>query len=572
MNALAVVPPRSVSARCGPRTWGARVWRSWGETPDDRRVPGTIPVALVALVMGSAVAVWSVASGHALDYDDASSHLTIARRLWDSTSPGFSQLGTVWLPVPHILLAPFTLSLWAWRTGASGAFLGVLCLVVTSSSLYRIAARLGYGRAARLSCVAVFLVNPSVLYIHTTALTEPVLIAGIAASLSGITRWATSERQLSGGELAVFAGIPAGAAVLSRYEGWAYFLAAALLVLVVATRRWGARSVWSPLVGFCSVPTAGIVWWLSYNWVLYGDPFEFSRGAYSASALQATTVAEGMAPTQGSLGLSVAGYNWSLLDTAGPAVLVIVTVALLVSALVHGLDTRDLVIGVSASTYVFSILSLYLGKTVLWNLHTIPVDQWNTRFAMSPMIAVSLLAGGAVHDASVHLFASRRRVGRRTSGALIPVLVLTVALVGQTAWWAGAPQARSAVLSEAAVQVHAKSEVREGFLWLRSQYAGGKVLIDETATGYGSMPTMGIPLADCLTRSSGTAFEQALAAPQRHVEWVVVQRDAFENGSDSATSAQSDLVGITLRDDRSFLLNYRLAYSNGVDLFFERVN
>ena len=118
-------------------------------------------------------------------------------------------------------------------------------------------------------------------------------------------------------------------------------------------------------------------------------------------------MAEGLAPTQGSLGLSVATYNWSLLFTAGPAVLAIAVLALLCSAWMHGLGARNLVIGVAASTYVFSIVSLYLGKTIQWNAHTIPVDQWNTRFAISPMLAVALLAGGGAQDLAAWL--KRRR-------------------------------------------------------------------------------------------------------------------------------------------------------------------
>lgn len=571
----------------GFHSFASRTWANLAAPATERRVPGTIPVALATALIGITAAVWSVSTGHALDYDDASSHLTIARRLWDSTYPGFSQLGTVWLPVPHILLMPFTLSMWAWHNGAAGAALGVLCLITSASALYRIAARLDFTRAARLCTVAAFVINPSVLYIHTTALTEPVLIAGIAASLAGITRWTTAPRHLSPGELTVFSGIPAGVAVLSRYEGWAYTLAGILLVAIVAVRRFGWHGLWKPVLGFAAVPAAAIGWWLTYNWVLFGDPFEFSRGEYSASALQATTVANGMAPTQGSLGLSFATYNWSLVLTAGPALLTTAAVALLATAMLHGLEIRNLVIGVAASTYVFSIISLYLGKTVQWNIHTLPVDQWNTRFAMSPMLAVALLAGGAVQDMTAYLAKhhsakahhhtiqsthdGRHHIHANRLLFALPAVVLASALAAQTIWWAGDPWNRSAVLAEARVQVHAKDEVRSGFLWLRNHYDGGNVLIDETSTGYGSMPTLGIPLIDCITRST-SEFTDAIANPQAYAKWVMVQREAFEQGASSSTSAETDLVGSTVRDDPYFLLHYQLVYSNGTDLIFERVD
>ena len=42
-----------------------------------------------------------------LNYGDAIAHLHIARRVFDSHRPGLSQLGSVWLPLPHLLMIPF---------------------------------------------------------------------------------------------------------------------------------------------------------------------------------------------------------------------------------------------------------------------------------------------------------------------------------------------------------------------------------------------------------------------------------------------------------------------------------
>jgi len=36
-----------------------------------------------------------------LNYGDAVAHLNIARRVFDSRIPRFSELGSVWLPLPH---------------------------------------------------------------------------------------------------------------------------------------------------------------------------------------------------------------------------------------------------------------------------------------------------------------------------------------------------------------------------------------------------------------------------------------------------------------------------------------
>src|SRR5690242_18898978 len=46
-----------------------------------------------------------VRAGDHLLHFDAKAHLVVARRTIDSLTPGWTQLGAVWLPLPHILNA-----------------------------------------------------------------------------------------------------------------------------------------------------------------------------------------------------------------------------------------------------------------------------------------------------------------------------------------------------------------------------------------------------------------------------------------------------------------------------------
>jgi len=55
--------------------------------------------------------------GGLLLYGDAVAHINIARRVFDSRTPGPLQLGTVWLPLPHVLMIPFLLFDSAWQSG-----------------------------------------------------------------------------------------------------------------------------------------------------------------------------------------------------------------------------------------------------------------------------------------------------------------------------------------------------------------------------------------------------------------------------------------------------------------------
>ena len=54
---------------------------------------------------------------------DAIAHVNKARGLFDNIEPGLRQLGTVWLPLPHILAAPLAAIDPLWRSGAAGSLL-----------------------------------------------------------------------------------------------------------------------------------------------------------------------------------------------------------------------------------------------------------------------------------------------------------------------------------------------------------------------------------------------------------------------------------------------------------------
>ena len=56
-------------------------------------------------------------TGVTLYSGDAEAHLDIARRIVDSLTPGWSQVGTTWLPLPHLLMMPLVRNDWLWRTG-----------------------------------------------------------------------------------------------------------------------------------------------------------------------------------------------------------------------------------------------------------------------------------------------------------------------------------------------------------------------------------------------------------------------------------------------------------------------
>src|SRR5437588_3796372 len=85
----------------------------------DRR--STAAVALVLAVLGATSALWCWNRGYTLYDGDAEAHLNIARRILDSRTPGPEQIGTGWLPLPHVLMMPLAMNDGLWKSGLAGA-------------------------------------------------------------------------------------------------------------------------------------------------------------------------------------------------------------------------------------------------------------------------------------------------------------------------------------------------------------------------------------------------------------------------------------------------------------------
>ncbi|HEU4668541.1 MAG TPA: glycosyltransferase family 39 protein [Arthrobacter sp.] len=539
------------------RSRPARIFASLGAPVSGRHVPGTAAVAAVAAAVGFLACLYTTGQGSNLDYSDAQSHLTIARRIFDSKAPGFQQLGTVWLPVPHLLLVPFVLNLWMFSSGWGACVLGILALAATASGLYRIAARLGYGRAGRLAAVLVVLANPAILYTYTTALTEPVLLMCLVAGMAGLAHWSTSRRRMSAGELAVFAGIPSGAAVLSRYEGWALVLTGTVFVLVAELRRSGRwREAATMAAGYATVPAAAVLWWLSYNWALYGNPLEFMFGQYSAYAQQKNITDGGLLPTKGNLGLTLWTFHWSLVETVGVAALAAAACGAVIVVFRRGLANSTLLVAVTGSAYAFALASLYLGQTAINNDHSLPSTWWNNRFALTALPLVAVLVAAFTHTVT-----RRRRHRHWAAGVLLTVLAL------QNAWWLQDPTGRLAILAEGQLSHQSNTHSFAAAHWLQAHYTSGGILMDESARGNAVLPAMGIPLGNIYNRASGDHFAPALADPARYAEWVFVNVEA---GSGPQNSGFTDLVYQAVSADPTFNSRYAVVFSSPTHRIYQR--
>ena len=123
--------------------------------------------------------------GDVLLYGDAVAHINIARRVFDSKTPGLLQLGTVWLPLPHLLIVPFIVSTRMWQSGAGGSIPSMAAYVLGVFGIFRLV-RSVIGRDGEFdsatqvgawSAAILYGANPNLIYMQATAMGESLYLA-----------------------------------------------------------------------------------------------------------------------------------------------------------------------------------------------------------------------------------------------------------------------------------------------------------------------------------------------------------------------------------------------------------
>jgi len=193
-----------------------------------------VPFAIVGAFWGAVVAWHYHRLGLTLTHYDARGHLVVARRIADSITPGWQQIGAVWLPLPHLLNAiPVQIDVF-YRTGASGVAISIASFAVATAAIAWIVRRVAGSAAAAVAGAAVFALNPNVLYLQSTPMTEPLLLATTTLAIALLMAAVHGDGARGPGRAAsvVFA-----LACLTRYEAWPVTAAAIGVVPLIRVRQ-----------------------------------------------------------------------------------------------------------------------------------------------------------------------------------------------------------------------------------------------------------------------------------------------------------------------------------------------
>ena len=220
--------------------------------------------------MGLAAAIYYAYAGLTLAHFDAKGHLVVTRRIVDSITPGWLQIGAVWLPLPHLInLLPVQFDFF-YRTGAFAVAVSIGSFGLAAWAIATMILTATGSRTAAVLGTAAFASNPNVLYLQATPMTEP-LFWGLACCSVVLAR----DALRSDSPIAIRrAGLVTAAAVLTRYEAWP--ICVALLSLgVLALLRQGTpwrRATWQ-VAKLAAYPAVAILAFLVLSRATVGEWF-----------------------------------------------------------------------------------------------------------------------------------------------------------------------------------------------------------------------------------------------------------------------------------------------------------
>ena len=446
-----------------------------------------IGVTALLIAISAAASYWCLARGYVLYYGDAEAHLNIARRILDSRTPGAEQIGTVWLPLPHLLMVPLAMRDRLWRNGVAGMVPSAAAFIVAGTFLFAAARRAYASECAALAAVLLFALNPNMLYLQSTPMNEPLFAASLAALL-----WATLWFRDSQSALAVLAAAAASnAGSLTRYEGWFLIPFVSLYILFIARNKWLALL-------FAMLASLGPLAWLAHNRFYYGNALEFYNGPYSAMAIQRTSY-----PGYRDWPTAVRYYFAAARMVAGwPLLAIGVAGGLMV--LWKRIWWPLALLALPPAFYVWSVHSAHvpIKAPFLW-----PGGWYNTRYGLA-ILPLAAFAGGAL----VLLLPPRFR----------PAAAIALAVLPFAAWAASGNPAVTWKESEMN-SIGRRQWTHEAARFLAAHYKSGSGILFSFGDMTGVLREAGIPLREGLYDGNGLAWNAAMMRPDLflHEEWAL---------------------------------------------------
>jgi hypothetical protein len=434
-------------------------------------------------------------------YNDAMSHLNISRRVFDNLTPGAAQIGSVWLPLYHLLMLPTVWIDFFWKTGFSAAIVSMSSYIVTSLYTYKLALSLGFKRKIALIITSIVALNTNLLYLQTTALTEPLFIALFTLSIYHFNRWIKHHNIMNLVGTAFFVML----STLTRYDGWALLGFSGLALMIILWNRYKSfKAVEGLTILFVTLAALGCMLWFGWNYFIFGDPIYFATGEFSAKAQQDVLEASNDLPTKHNVGLSMLTYMYSMFSNVGVITILLGSIGWLVYIKNSNTIGKAFAL-ISIAPLVFNVLALFLGHSVIHVPEIAGASWFNVRYGLLVISWAALFTG---------YLASRPNVLVKT---LVPVLVmLQIGLFYNS---------RYIVTLDDGLWGSSQKNVKATGQWIHD-YVGADnndLILVSVASHDAVLFRSDLPMHRFIHEGTGEYWDNALANPELHAKFVIMR-------------------------------------------------
>jgi hypothetical protein len=491
------------------------------EKPRFRQSRDYVLLAGIATLVSLCALIFYYRQNAILLYGDAVAHINIARRVFDSRTPGFFQLGTVWLPLPHVLDMPFVVNDRLWRTGIGASIPSMLAYVAGVLGVFRLVGSVAPPSAAWAAAL-IYAFNPNLMYMQSTAMTEPLYLAlMIWAVVYFVDFVQLAKRDAKRARVALQkCAFAVGADILVRYDGW--FLAAVLglaalgflLVNRTSINRVGIRTVRRAVIefGLLTLSVGGL--WLAYNQANYGNPLEWANGPYSARAIQERSrtatypsyPGENSPRTAALYFLKVSRLN--VADGRNEKVLFALAFAGWLATLFF--VRRAWPLALLWTPAVFYVVCIAWGSVPVYVPQWYPFGYYNVRYGLQLLPAVAVFAALLAEYIGA-------RLPQRTGFAIVSL----IAAWSYLSIWQGTP----ICLREAQVNGAARLAFDDKLGEELARLPQSARLMMDCGAHSGAIQAAGIPFRRVLRESNPPLWEIALSHPAESADYII----AFPN-------------------------------------------
>jgi hypothetical protein len=489
---------------------------------DAPRSPLASRIGAVAAVWGTLAAIVYFRAGLTLSHYDARGHLVVARRVIDSLTPGWLQIGAVWLPLPHLLnMLPVQVDV-LYRTGASGVAISIASFALLAYSAARLVTAATGSQFAAVIASALVVSNPNLLYLQSTPMTEPLLLGlcalGITLLYEGLE--AQDRRRTRFGFVAL------ALACLTRYEAWPITAGAIAAVVLAEWRRHGHPiAAVRTAATLALIPVVGILWFFVHSKATVGAWF-VTGGFYVPDPMY-----------EGKLVTSLGAVWWGIRQL-GSETLARVALLSLVGLTALWFAKR----GEAALVVTFAWLgAMALPWYAFYQGHPLRI-----RYMVPSVTAAAVLAGIAM--------------GKLPRTWRVPVAALLLAGV----WWQTRPFDSQAAMVLEAQWDRPRSLARHDVTRCLPEPGHGDLVMasmGSLAHYMQELSASGFELRDFLHEGNGALWIAALNGPERYVRWMLIEEVA-EGG---------DMLAARARADPRFLAAFtRVCSGGGVVLYRSR--